>query len=275
MNKMMTAMLATCVLCVAPACTQQDSAQDTAQDTAATDPIEGTWQADLASVQIDEKPSTYLLKDGTYNCSTCIPPLTVKADGAFHPVADRPYYDSMSVTVVNDKTVKTVSRKGDRTINEATMVASPDGSKLTFQFKDSSVPNAPPVTGKGTDIRVAAAPPGAHVISGSWKTDKFESVSDEGLTFSFDVEGDSLRMSSPSGTSYEAKFGGPEVPIKGDTGGTTIAVERLAPNSFRETSKREGKVVNVTTYTVTDGKLNAVSENRRVGSTMKYTAVKQ
>ena len=275
MKKLMTALLASCVICLAPACSGRDSAQDSVEDSAAADSIEGTWKADLASVQIDEKPSTYLLKDGSYNCSTCVPPLTVAADGAFHPVADRPYYDSMSVSVVDDRTVKTVSRKGDRVIGETTITAAPDGNRLTFEFKDSSVPDAPPVTGKGTEVRVAPAPAGAHVISGSWKTEKFDSVSDEGLTFSFDIEGDTLRMSSPSGTSYEATFGGPAVPIKGDTGGTTIAVERLGPNSFRETSTRDGEVVNVSTYTLVDGKLNAVSENRRVGSTMKYAAVRQ
>ena len=275
MKKLMTALLASCALCLVPACSGQDAAQDSVEDSAAADSIEGTWKADLASVQIDEKPSTYLLKDGTYNCSTCVPPLTVKADGAFHPVADRPYYDSMSVAVVNDRTVKTVTRKGDRVIGETTITAAPDGNRITFEFSDSSVADAAPVTGKGTEIRVAAAPAGAHVISGSWKTEKYDSVSDEGLTFSFDVEGDTLRMSSPSGTSYEAVFGGPEVPIKGDTGGTAIAVERLGPNSFRETAKRNGEVVNISTYTFADGKLNAVSENPRIGSTMKYAAVKQ
>jgi len=276
MNKMMTAMGAALMLCAVSACKQQEAADQTpAADAATADTIDGTWKADLASVQIDEKPSVYLLKDGTYACSTCVPPLTVQADGAFHAVADRPYYDSMSVTVVDDKIVKTVSRKGDRITGETTITAAPDGNRLTFEFKDSSVLNAPPVTGKGTEVRVGPAPAGAHAISGSWKTEKYDTVSDEGLTFSFATEGDTLRMSSPSGTSYEAKFGGPAVAVKGDTGGTTTSVERLAANSIRETSMRDGKVVNVTTYTATEGKLNAVSENKLQGSTIKYAAVKQ
>lgn len=267
MRKIMTAMSATALLCAVSACDKQPDA--------AADPIDGTWKADLASVQIDEKPSVYLLKDGTYECSTCVPPLTVRADGAFQTVKDRPYYDNISVTVVDDQTVKTVRRKGDRVISETTIAASTDGNKLTYDWREAPIGNAPPVTGQTTEMRIAAAPAGAHVISGSWKTEKFSNISDEGLTVSFDAEGDTLRMTSPAGTSYVAKFGGPAVPVKGDDGGTTIAVERLAANSIRETSTRGGKVVNVTTFTITEGKLNATSENKLEGSTMKYAAVKQ
>lgn len=54
-----------------------------------------------------------------------------------------------------------------------------------------------------------------------------------------------------------------------------IALERLGPNSIRETSKRKGEIVNVSTYTVASGRVSAVSENRREGSTMKYEAAKQ
>lgn len=254
--------------------TEAPQANEAATATAAAgEGIEGTWKADLSTVQLDEKPSAYLLKDGSYSCSTCVPPLTVAADGAFHPVADRPYYDSMSVKVVDDKTVTMVRKKGDRISSETTMTLAADGNTLTFDVNDMSTANAPPVKVKGTETRVAAAPAGAHGISGSWKTAKYDSVSDEGLTWSFDLEGDMLSMSSPSGTSYSAKIGGPAVPLKGDTGGTTIAVERLADNSYRETSTRDGKVVNVSTYTLgADGKINAVSENKQQGSTMRYSA---
>jgi len=278
----MSKTLSVCVaaLLISTAACQQQNAADNATApgdiAAAEETIEGTWKADLASVQIDEAPSSYLLKDGSYSCSTCVPPLTVAADGAFHPVADRPYYDAMSVKIVDAKTVTMVRKKGDRVISEATTTVSPDGDSLTFDVNDTSTPNAPAVKVKGSETRVAAAPAGAHAISGSWKTAKYDSVSDEGLTFSFDVEGDTLTMTSPAGQSYSAQFGGPAVPIKGDTGGTTVAVERVGQAGFRETSTRDAKVVNVTTFTAgTDGKLAVVSENKRQASTMKYSANKQ
>lgn len=273
MKSMMT-ILTVALLCTACNVTEAPQSNEVANATAAAGTgIEGTWKADLSTVQMDEKPSVYLLKDGSYSCSTCVPPLTVAADGALHPVADRPYYDSMSVKVVDDKTVTMVRKKGERVSSETTMTLSADGNTLTFDVNDMTTENAAPVKVKGTETRVAAAPAGAHGVSGSWKTAKYESVSDEGLTWSFDLEGDMLNMNSPSGSSYSAKIGGPAVPVKGDTGGTTIAVEKLADNSYRETSTRDGKVVNVTTYTLgADGKISAVSENRQQGSTLRYSA---
>ena len=280
MRKIATACCATVLLIIVPACSQQETATTTetnaagATAAAANDPIDGTWKADLASVQIEEEPAVYLLKDGQYKCSTCVPPLSFAADGTFQPVKDRPYYDNVSMTVVDENNVKTVRRKGEAMVSETSIKVAPDGKTITYDWREAPIGNAPAVTGQTVETRVGPAPAGAHAISGSWKTAKYNNISDEALTISFDAEGDMLRMTSPSGTSYAAKFGGPAVPIAGDAGGTTVAVERLAPNSFRETSSRGGKVVNVTTITVADEKLQVMSENKQVKSTMKYSANK-
>lgn len=277
MTKTMS-IVATAFLLTAAGCNQTQTTNETAAATneaASAGSIDGTWKADLASAQFDEEPSVTLLKDGVYSCSTCVPPLTVAADGAFHAVADRPYYDSMSVKIVDDKTVTRTSRKGDRVVGETTLVVSADGNSRAFTFSDSGTPGVAPVTGKGSDTRVGPAPAGSHAISGSWKTAKYDNISDDGLTVSFRLDGDTLNMTSPTGQSYSAKLDGTYAPLKGDTGGTTVSVERLAPNSFRETSKRGGKVVNVTTMTVgTDGKLSVVSENKTRKETIRYTAVR-
>ena len=246
------------------------------REAAAADPIAGTWKADLESAQVEQKPNTYLLKDGTYSCSTCVPPLEAKADGQFHPVADRPYYDSMSITEVDARTVKFVRRKGERMTSETLLTVSEDGNSLNFSFTDATVEGAEPVKGEGTDIRVAPAPAGAHAISGSWKAGKLASMSDEGLTFTFRVEGDTVHMNSGSGESYSAVVGGPEVAVKGDIGGTTVTVERPSPNVLKETFKRKGEVTSVNTYTVgEDGSMSGVSENKRTGGVTRYTAAKQ
>ena len=153
---------------------------------------------------------------------------------------------------------------------------SADGKTLTVSFTDSSIPNAKPVTGSYTETRVADAPAGAHAISGSWKMDKYNNVSDEGLTVTYKVDDDTLHMSSPTGASYDAKLDGTDAPIKGDIGGTTASVKKLGDNSYEETDKRGGKVVDVTTFCVgADGKLNVVSEDKLAGSTIKYTANRQ
>ena len=120
-----TAIAAALVMSTA-ACTQQESAtgNEAASTEAAGDltALNGTWKTDKASVKFEGKPDDILLQDGTYKCSTCIPPLTVAADGQFHDVAGRAYSDSMSVKAVDDKTVEMKSRKGGRDTFLATMI---------------------------------------------------------------------------------------------------------------------------------------------------------
>ena len=238
--------------------------------------IDGTWKADLSSVQIDQKPDQLLLKDGQFSCPTCTPPLTVAADGAMHAVTGRPYADMMSVKADDDHNVTRTSQKGGKTTGTTKYSVSGDGKTLTVSFTDSSVPNAKPVTGNYTETRAAEAPAGAHAISGSWKLDKYNDVSDEGLTVIYRLDGDTLHVSTPGGISYDARLDGSETPIKGDIGGTTASVKKLGDGSYQETDKRDGKVIGVSTFSAgADGKLHVVSEDKLAGSTIKYVADKQ
>ncbi len=256
------------------ACQQQPAAGNNATSTAAAaDAINGTWKADLASIQFDQKPDEYLLKDGQYSCKSCSVPYTVAADGDFHAVS-QPYADSMSVKVVDDHTIQRTSQKGGRTVGETKVSISADGKTLSGEFTDSSAEGAPPTKGKYTETRVAAGPAGAHAVSGQWKPEKIASMNEEALTVTLNVEGDTLHFSSPSGYSYDAKIGGPDVPIKGDIAGTTAAVAKSG-DSYVETDKRDGKVIGTTTFTLgSDGKLKIVGEDKLTGSKTTWTATK-
>ena len=275
MKRTIVAALAAASLFALSACEQQAANEGpAATEAAAATGIAGTWKADLASAEFQDEPDVYLLKDGQYNCSTCNPPLTTAADGKFHPVADRPYYDSMAVTVVDDRTVKFERKKGDRDVGSSTWTLSPDGKTLNVEFVDKSA--ATPVTGKGSSTRVAAAPAGAHPVSGTWKANTLSSLSDEGLTFSYALEGDTIKNTAGDGTSYEATIGGPDAPVQGDASGLTVAVTKPSENTYVETYKRGGKVVGTATITVgADGKLTGVYENKIQNSTTRYTASKQ
>ena len=284
MHKTVTAALAAASLLSLASCNKQPTA---ANETAASgnaaapaaqgaDAINGTWKADLSTVQMNQKPDQFLLQAGQFSCATCTPPIKIPADGAFHPVTGRPYADSISVKVDDDHNVTRTDRKGNKVTSEGKYSVSSDGNTLTINFTDSSTPNAPPVKGSLTETRVAPAPAGAHAISGSWKPDKYSNINDEALTVTSRVEGDMLHMSSPAGQSYDAKLDGTDTPIKGDIGGTTASVKKVGDNSYQETDKRDGKVVSVTTFTVgADGKLNVTSEDKRNDSTMKYLANRQ
>ena len=266
MRKMIMAVIAAASLLMIPACAEKSEA--------AVDPFAGTWKTDLASVQIDEKPKEYLLKDGVYSCSSCVPPLSVKADGQFHAVAARTSFDSMSVKAVDDRTVSFIHRLGDRVVGNTTMKISPDGKTLMMSVTETTDANAQPATARGAETRVADAPPGAHAVSGSWKTAVNPNMPDEALTFSFRVEGDIVQLKAP-GQSYSARIDGTEVAVEGDAEGTLVSLERPTPNTLRETYKRDGKVVRVTTMTIADdGTMNGASEDKLKGSTTKYSARK-
>jgi hypothetical protein len=156
------------------------------------------------------------------------------------------------------------------------MKVSADGKTLGIDWNDKTVANAPPSTGHVDETRVAAGPTGAHAISGQWKPAKAENINPETLTITFRADPDMLHMSSPSGTSYDAKLDGTDTPIKGDAAGTTASVKKLSDTSYQETDKRDGKVVWVGTFAVgADGKLNVQSENKLDGSKFSYSADKQ
>ena len=278
MHKAITAALAAASIIALGACNKQAGSNDASATGNAAAPvaagdINGTWKADINSVQFDTKPDDYLLQAGTYSCKSCTPAYSVPADGAFHPVS-LPYADSDAVKVVDDHTIVETSKKGGKQVGEATTTVSADGNTSTTKFTDTSAPGAP-ATGEFTETRVGPAPAGAHAVSGQWKPAKLSNFNDAALTFTVNVSGDTYKSSSPDGTSFEAKIGGGDVPINGDIAGTTASVAKSG-SGYAVTRKRDGKVVGVTTYTVgEDGKLSAVSENKMNGSTTRWTADKQ
>lgn len=88
---------------------------------------------------------------------------------------------------------------------------------------------------------MAKGPAGSSAISGSWRTTKVETVSDNAITTTYKVNGDELTMTTPTGQSYTAKLDGTEAPYKGDPGTTSVSVEQMGKNTIEETDKRDGK----------------------------------
>lgn len=239
--------------------------------------FDGTWKGDLGSVKFPQKPDEYLLKDGVYHCKTCAPPIQVKADGQDQKVAGHPYFDAMNIKVVDDRTIEEVDKKNGKTVATSKTWVSPDGNTLMFEFTDSSATNADPVTGKGSETRVSKGPAGSHAISGSWRMAKIESMSENGLTVSYKVTGDSLTMSTLNGQGYTAKLDGTEAPYKGDPGTTSVCVKKINDHELEETDKRDGKVISVARVTVsTDGKtMNIAVDDKLHGTHSEFTATKQ
>lgn len=236
---------------------------------AAGEEINGSWKLDVNSVRFEAKPDEYVLENGIYTCKSCTPAYSVAADGAYHPVR-MPYFDSDSVKIVDAHTVIERAKKGSKSVRETTMTVSADGDTSTMQFTDTSRPGSP-VEGLVKKTRVGPRPAGAHAISGQWKTSKLTSFND--VTFTAKVSGGMFQWSSPDGTSYEAKIGDGDVPLKGDIAGTRVSVAKVGDNSYQVMFKREGKVVEINTMTVAaDGKLNGVNANQENGSLIRWAA---
>jgi hypothetical protein len=239
--------------------------------------LDGTWKTDLSKAQMPKKPDAYLLQDGMYHCKTCVPPIDIKADGQDQTVSGHPYFDTMSVKVVDDRTIEETEKKNGKTVVTSKTMVSTDGKTAAFEFSDSSATNAEPVTGKGELMRVAKGPAGAHAISGSWRTSKIENVSDNGITVTYKVDGDTLSMTSPTGQSYSAKLDGTDAPYKGDPGTTSVSVKKLSKNAIEETDKRDGKVISIARISVgPDGKTMTIAVRDKLhGTTSQFVAEKQ
>jgi hypothetical protein len=238
--------------------------------------IDGTWKIDVASAKFPEQPNKYVLKDGRYTCSTCVPTVDVKADGTDQQVTGSKYRDTVAVTIVDDHTVRFKSKKDGKIVSEGTSTVGSDGTMLTEEFT-SFPPAGEPVKGKIVSQRVEKGLAGSHALSGSWRANKAAEFSDSGLTVTFKSTPDGLSMSSPTGESYEAKFDGKDYPVKGDRGGSVVSLKRIDERTIEETTKRDNKVVGVARMTLSpDGQtLNFVYDNKERGTTMTYAAKKQ
>jgi hypothetical protein len=240
--------------------------------------LSGTWKMDVQQMDFSKKPDVYLLTGGIYDCKTCEPPERVKADGTDQPVTGSPYYDTAAIEVVNDHQVNETDKKNGHVVTTSTATVSSDGNTLAFEFSDSSNTNGgPPITGNGTETRVAKGPAGSHLISGSWQMSKMENLSANASTYTFDFKGDELTMTNPTGSTYTAKLDGSDAPVKGDPGVTSVSVKMLAKDTLQETFKRDGKPLMVIKTTLdADGKtLHVVNLDKQQNRTTEFIARKQ
>ena len=239
--------------------------------------FDGTWKIDMKKAEFSKKPDVYLLQNGIYDCKTCVPPIKIKADGQDQIVTGHPYYDTIAVKVISDHEIEETDKKNGKTVATSKTTVSPDGNTLTFEFTDSSNTNAAPVTGKGEATRVNKGPAGSNAISGSWRIAKFETLSDNAITWTYKISGDELTMTTPTGQSYTAKLNGTEAPFKGDPGTSSVSVKMRGKDTLEETDKRGDKVISVSKMTLEpDGKTaKIVAEDKLRGTTSQFVAVKQ
>ncbi len=239
--------------------------------------FDGTWKIDLNTTQLPTKPGVYLLQDGTYHCKTCIPAIDVPADGLDHKVAGDSCYDTVSIRVVDDRTVQETDKSKGTTVHTEKATVAVDGNTAIWEFTDSCNSNGAEVRWKQISVRVTKGPVGSHAISGSWRAMRMINSSENGLTATLKLDGDSFSYMDPTGLSYTARLDGTEAPFRGDANNTVVSVRQIDDGTIEETDKRAGKVVSVTRFTVSaDGKTLTVNIiDKLQGSSIQFVAGKQ
>jgi hypothetical protein len=238
--------------------------------------FDGTWVTKPETIKITGKPDKFLLADGMFTCGPCTPSYTVKADGSVQKLQGHPYYDGVSVKVVDEHTVEVKAYAGAKLFSERKFLVSADGQKLNEEMVNYDGPKPEKATFAST--RVEAGPAGAAALSGTWKPDQANTtLPPEYLTVTYIETAGGLKMSSPTGQSYDAKFDGKAVPIVGDTGKTMASIKRIDAQTIEETDTRDGKITDVSTGKVSsDGKtMYVIDKDHLHGTTTTLTAVKQ
>lgn len=244
---------------------------------AATAPaIDGTYKIDVASAKLSTKPDTFVLKDGQYDCTSCTPPYKIAADGTPQPVAGRDYWDAAAVKVVSPTTLEFTRYRKGAAIGTTKAEVSADGQMLTWTTTSADNAEGKTITNSSKSKRSAPAPAGAHAASGSWlAVNEGAQIADESLTSTISMKGDTVSVKLPTGESYEAKLGGPQVPLVGDKAGATVAVVADGAG-FKETDYVNGKAVVEFTFTPVDANtITMTAHNLKSNDTETYTLKKQ
>jgi hypothetical protein len=241
----------------------------------AQSPFDGTWKTNMSESKLSPKPYIFSVNNGMYTCETCAPKINVKADGQDQAVSGQPY-DTISVQAVGANSIHVITKKGGKTTGDSTRTLSADGKTLTSNGTNYPPDGSQPVKFEAKYMRAAAGPAGSNATSGSWR---IQNVSEDtaGLTSMWKVAGDEVSMSTPTGESWQAKFGGGESPVKGTYANETVSVKKLGAREIEVSYMRDGKLYSVDKMTVSpDGKkITTVSDNKWTNRTSTYIDEKQ
>jgi hypothetical protein len=213
----------------------------------------GTWRPDPQRPSAAEPPDDIELAGGIYNCRSCTPPYSVKADGHEQPVKDNPRFDAVTITVLDARSIEKSAKKGTQTIAHSKISISADGnSKTEVQTISGMAPH--PVEMAIKSSRLSAAAPGAHTASGTWRIVEADLVNHDEDT-NYEVHDGSLSMMDGLGRSFTAKLDGPDAPYRGDPRFSSVSLRLIDSRTIEETDKQGSVVVLVTRWNVEpDGK---------------------
>ena len=235
-------------------------------------PFDGTWIIDTGKNEnlASENPRVLSVAGGVFREGD----RRLKADGTDQRVPATGYWDTVSVHIVDDRTVEVISKKAGKPMFTETDTVSADGNTLTKVMKDTTEAEA--VTFESDFRRIAPAPAGAHAVSGSWQVFK-ESRSENSTIIKYKCTSQGFTAETPLGEKLEAKFDGKLYEMEDDPGHTMVSVKLINPYTVEQTNVRDGKIAFIVTLEVTlDGKsIHATSKSKDGGDVKTWTLHKQ
>jgi len=246
------------------------------QATAQSD-FDGRWKIDLDESQSSTTQYSYLLQRGIYYCSTCNPSIEIRADGKDHKITGAPCYDTVALKVIDPRTTEETDKRNGKPVGTTRMTVSADGNTATVEWTETCNAQGDAIAGKDLMARLSQNPQGSHAISGSWRITKRMNRSENALVVTLKLECNSFSFADPAGQSYTAKLDGTETPFKGDLSNTMVSVRLIDDHTIEETDKREGRVVEITRFTLSsDGKTMTVSmKDNSKGTTREFVSHKE
>jgi hypothetical protein len=213
----------------------------------------GTWRPNPQVFSPTRKPDVVELANGVYECRSCSPPYKVKVDGHDQAIEANPNFDTISLTVVDDRTVSTIAKKGGKVIMEAKVLVSADGTtKTEVQTLYDMAPR--PIEFTTHSTRVSPGPKGSHAVSGEWRVTDGDLTNHAEDTI-FQVSENTLSMSERMGRSFSAKLDGSEAPYNGSSEFTSVSLIVIDKNTIEESDKKDGKIVKISLWSIRpDGK---------------------
>jgi hypothetical protein len=241
----------------------------------AQSPFDGTWKTNMSESKLSQKPYVYSVNNGMYDCDSCAPKVSVKADGKDQPVTGQTY-DTLAVQVVDGNTVNMTTKKAGKTMADQVRKVSADGKMMTISVTNHPADGSKAYNTEVKLVRVSAGAAGSNATSGTWRIQNLNEDA-AGLTSTWKGSGDAISMSTPTGESWEAKFDGKECPVKGVYGNETVSVKKLGDHAIEVTYRRDGKVQGVDKVTVSsDGKkMTTVADNKLTGRVTTFVDEKQ
>ncbi len=243
---------------------------------AAQSVFDGTWKTDIKTIDYPAKPVVYEIKGGLYECKSCAFKAQIKTDGKDQKIDGNPYADTMAVKIVDEYHIEVTSKKGGKVVTQSKFAVSTDKNSMVREYTSNSPNNAEVVKGATSFARVAYDKNGTNQVSGSWRAQKADKITDNGLKVTYKSEAAMMTMSQPTGESYSAKTDGTDAPYKGDPGVTSVSV-KVKKNTLEENYMRDGKPVSMAKMEVdATGKRARVDWiNHLTKTNGNYTMVKQ